>query len=540
MMWENGSRLGFQGGSLPEPIWRSSPFASLPQFARPLVPTDSMRWRSIVDWLLWPFAIGGVVWIVAFILFRSAQPYPLDAFEEYELHKALRCKGGAPLYGARSEECFPEAYPPIYFIVLGAWQAWFGKTFLAQRSLSLIAFAGAVGCAFWSLREQRAPNAARVIFIAWFLSLHSMCGRFYEVGKPDMMFTAFLAAAIVTGRHRNTWEAIASSVALWLASLTKQTGPLFILPLALSHFISGRMQWSILWSGMMCTIIGGSYAVATWATDGHFWDWVFVWTAGHGVDFGRGLQETAEKLLHRGPGVLLLLAGLLPRRRSRLWAMCLITTLAIGVLGMSKAGGRESHLLPAAYVASLAAASWFGGLNYWHRDRRARAAAEAGARDMHNVVGRSPNTWARLVKCRWLLAAVTLATLWIGLPSRRDFRWIARRADEVQGWVAAVQELGGRVAVSHHLLLARRAGADCFFSDLILEFRGLEVPASVQQTIAERRYDYIILCDDPRSSATATWPTLIERHYVPAGTLEFPNLSKLLPSRVYRVRDVSH
>jgi hypothetical protein len=132
------------------------------------------------------------------------------------------------------------------------------------------------------------------------------------------------------------------------------------------------------------------------------------------------------------------------------------------------------------------------------------------------------------------MTIVLLIAIMAGLPTRRDFRWIAKRSQETSDWVAAVQRLDGRVAVSHHLLLARGAGAECFFSDLILEFRGLRVPADIQRRIAQEQFDYIVLCNDPRTSATTGWAELIEMHYEPAGQLNYADVSAVLPNRVYR------
>ena len=120
----------------------------------------------------------------------------------------------------------------------------------------------------------------------------------------------------------------------------------------------------------------------------------------------------------------------------------------------------------------------------------------------------------------------------------RDFRWIHRRAEETDDWVQAVRRLDGRVAVSHHLLLARRAGAQCFFSDLILQFPGLVVPSAVRAQIKSQAFDYLVLAADPRKSPTPEWASLISEYYESAGELDFSNRSDVLPRRVYKARRV--
>jgi hypothetical protein len=124
------------------------------------------------------------------------------------------------------------------------------------------------------------------------------------------------------------------------------------------------------------------------------------------------------------------------------------------------------------------------------------------------------------------------------LPARRDFRWVSRRSAEVKDWLAAVRGLGSCVAVSHHSILAKQAGAECFFSDLILEFRGLEVPSGVACAIKQGQFDCLILCDDPSRSTTGDWSSMICEYYVPAGRLAFSNISGLLPDRIFVKRAV--
>jgi hypothetical protein len=436
---------------------------------------------------------------------RALQQFPLDAFEEYQLHKAIIWAEGTALYRAAGAELWPEAYPPLYFYALGIWQWCFGQSFVAQRSLSLIALAGMVGCGLWALNDVTPRALGRLAFVTALLSFDWLSAKFFEVGKPDTLFTFLLATAITTGRHRNKGEILASSLGLWLASLTKQSAPIFLAPLVAWHFMSGRRQWAILWGASMVSIIAVTYLVLNWQSAGNFSRWVFVWTAGHGIDVTVGLWSTVRAITIRAPLVLVILIGSLIFRPRCLWTWFLVAALGVAVMGMSKAGGRENHLMPLAFLAALVAARAFAG------------------------------SWATK---RWRCAVVgaALVTIVAGSPTRSDLRWLAKRSQEARDWVAAVRQLDGSVAVSHHLLLARRAGAECFFSDLILEFRGLDVPDSVERRIAEQQFDYLVLCDDPSTSATRNWSHLIEQHYVSSGLLQFPNVSQLLPNRLFQAR----
>ena len=247
-------------------------------------------------------------------------------------------------------------------------------------------------------------------------------------------------------------------------------------------------------------------------TNGHFFHWVFVWTAGHGVDTWKGIGCTLQAILYRGPVLLAAVAAVIFGRPRCRWTWCLIVALGVAVMGMSKAGGRENHLLPAAFIGAIITGRWAATI--WSNQNR----------EHYGPV------W------RWAVLAVLAVTICMGFPTGRDFRWIAKRARETDGWVTAVQRIEGSVAVSHHQLLARRAGAECFFSDLILEFPGLVVPAPVHQRISNQEYDYLVLEANPSRSHTPGWSELIEKNYLSVGDLDFANVSDVLPRRVFVAR----
>jgi hypothetical protein len=245
-------------------------------------------------------------------------------------------------------------------------------------------------------------------------------------------------------------------------------------------------------------------------------------------------------VLTRGPILLVVLGWSLAFRWRCHWTWCLVTAVAVGVLGMSKYGGLANHLLAASFVAATVVGRWLGGM--WagagplggdEEAPRAERGTDDGNRQSafgfrRMGLGTGLRHWA-------VIAALGLA-VWPGLPTPRGFRWLRTRAREAREWTDAVQRFDGRAAVSHHLLLARRAGADCFFSDLILQFPGLRVPASVREQIAIQRFDYLILEADPVKSPTAGWSELLLTHYAPTGELDCPNRSGVLPRRVYVAR----
>ena len=451
--------------------------------------------------------------ILVYILLRTVQPYPLDAFEEYEIHKADRWTQGHSLYGSPGTETMPEAYPPLYFWLLGLWLHCFGTSFVAARSLSLAALAGIAACGWWAVRGAGWRSTAYGVFLTALLCFHPVSGKFYEVGKPDCLFTFLVAITMVCGEHRSARETTIGSLAMWLASLAKQNAPLFVIPLCLAHLIAGRWRWAFVWGTSMLAVIAGTYAVLGWATDGNFWHWTVTWTSSHGVSFSRGCAGLLEAIGVRGPVIAAVLIGTCAVNPGCRWTWCLIAAMGLALLGLAKAGGGDNHLLPAAFIAAVLLGRWVATygpeIGVTRRDRLAR----------------------------WAVLAMFIATIWWGLPTRREFRWIGRRAEEVKAWTIAVRRLEGRVAVGHYWLLAQCAQAECFFSDLILEFRGLQVPESVRARIERQEFDYLLLSTNPQSSATAEWAELIHAYYEPAGMLDFANRSQVLPSRILRPRN---
>jgi hypothetical protein len=388
----------------------------------------------------------------------------------------------------------------------------FGESFVAARLLSLAALLGIVACGWCGLRDATDRRVAGLAFLTAFLCFHPLTAKFYEVSKPDTMLTLFLALAIVTGEHRSWPEALVSSAAMLLASLTKQNAPLFLAPLCLAHGLAGRWRLAISWGTAMSLVIAATYWLMNVFWQGQFIHWVFVWTAGHGVDGWAGTVRTLQAIAVRGPMLMAIVVAAVALRPRCRWTWCLIVALGVAAMGMSKAGGRENHLLPAAFLGASIAGRW--AVTVLSNDERR----------------------GRGLILRWSMLVALAVTVWIGLPVTRDFRWIAKRAREADGWVAAVRRIEGSVAVSHHQLLARRAGAECFFSDLILEFPGLVVPASVQQRINDQEFDYLVLEADPARSPTPGWADVISENYLPSGELDFENRSDVLPRRLYIAR----
>jgi hypothetical protein len=269
----------------------------------------------------------------------------------------------------------------------------------------------------------------------------------------------------------------------------------------------------------MSIMIGGSYGLLDLMSHGHFHQWVFTWTARHGMDAWHGVSRMLHAAATRGPVLFVLLIGTMITRPKCRWTWCLAAAVGLAILGMSKRGGLENHLYPAVLVAAVITGRWVGSV--WLGTRRWRLRD----RTQYSV----PST-------PWAAIAILLAVMWPGLPLRRDFRWVARRDKETREWVQTVRRLDGRVAVGHHLLLARQAGAECVFSDLILQFPGLAVPTPVRDLIASRQFDYLILGADPSTSPTPGWGDLIADHYTAAGELDCPNRSGVLPRRVYAAR----
>ncbi len=494
---------------------------------------------------LWLGCCAVCAWTFAYIVYRAIQAYPLDAFEEFELLKATRWAQGFPLYADPAAEAFPTAYPPLHYWMLAAWTGCFGASLLAARALSGLAMLGVVAVGFWELRDAAYPARARLLFLTLLLAFDSFVGKWFELCKSDALLALFLSIAIATGRQRSWGEAAGSTLAIVLAALTKQNAPLFIAPIAVALGLAGRWRWAAAWAIGTALAVSLVYAALGWSSGGNFFDWVFVWTSRHGFSLASGLRRAFAVTATRAPLTVGVLAGgAILRARCR-WTWCLAAAWVVGVLGMAKRGGLENHLLPAAVITALVAAR---GLAWgWSAARDGGTARERDRPCGRGISGRLlriRSACAGIVGSllasrrarRGFVLAVLGALVWPGLPRVRDFRWVVRRADEADQWVQAVRRFGGRIAVGHHALLAHRAGAECFFSDLILEFPALRVADSVAARIAAEEMDYLLLEADPARSRTPGWPRLVLAHYTPAGELDTPNRSGLLPRRLYMAR----
>jgi hypothetical protein len=457
-------------------------------------------------------AVGSLVlagWVGVYVMRRAAADYGLDAFEEYELTKAARWLRGEPLYTDPNDEPFPTAYPPLHYWLLALCLKWGGMSFVVGRIPSLAATAATIAVGAAAVRRGSGTWLGPWLFAALFLSMHVLTGKWFELCKNDSLLVALLAVAMAAGEHRTWSEVVASSSALWLASLTKQNAPLFVLPLLAAHVLNGRWRWGVAWAGGMTVFIGLSYAALAAASHGAFWHWVFGWPAAHGVSPVAGLARVWTAVWRHGWGILpAAIVALVLRPRDR-WTWVLLVSLAVAWMGMSKRGGIPNHLYPAALAAAVVLSRDLAWLWHWAAARR------------------TPVLWKSL-------AALGLVTItWPGMPRRRDFRWIERRQAEAVAWRDAVRKLPGRVLVAHHALLAAQAGAQVCFSDQIWQFPGLVLPQTARRALSEGEFDWLVLGPDPTDSRVPGWADLVTRRYGFAGALDAPFISGVLPARLY-------
>lgn len=486
---------------------------------------------------------AGSVWIAVYIGCRTVQPYHLDAFEEYECFKAMRFGQGIPLYGDPGREMLPTAYPPLHYWLLAGWLRIFGVSFVTPRLLSLAATAGTVVAGLAAVRWALAPRDAgagrlaqlvgAVGFVTVFLAFYRLTGKWFELCKADSLLVCFLAVGLAAGGHRSWKQAAISTAGFWLAALTKQNAPLFVLPVCMAHVLHGRWRWALGWGATTGALIAGSYGVLGLFSGGKFFYWVFEWPAGHGIDVRGGAVRTFESITECAPILYVLVPLELWRRPRSRWTWSLAAGVAVGWMGLSKNGGLENHLYPLAFVAAVVVGQWLGAC--WEFAWPVGGGAErSGNRPQPVHPGNRARRAERLL--RWAPPVLIALILYPAVPRKREFRWLAKRAAEADAWIEAVQALPGRVAVGHHFLLARRAGAEAFFSGVIFTFPNLQVPPELARAIERRRYDYLLLRSNAEESTTRDWATVVSTHYSAAGPLEFRNVSGVLPRRLYSPR----
>jgi hypothetical protein len=138
-------------------------------------------------------------------------------------------------------------HPPSWFIVLGVWQNWFGKTVLSFKILSkIIAIIFIFLIYFFTTRYLKLDNKIAIL-LAFFILLTPRFLIASETPKSDLFFGVFVILFMIqlyrlnkaaSTKLRFTFQDINVGIFLAMAILVKFTGLLLLLPVIVTYLIN--------------------------------------------------------------------------------------------------------------------------------------------------------------------------------------------------------------------------------------------------------------------------------------------------------------
>ena len=454
------------------------------------------------------FAWAALAWLVPFMLLRTTSPFPLDAFEDFELYRAYRFAQTGRTYAPVGEEFFPAPYPPFYYWLLGALFVVVPPGYVAGRVLSLVGLLTVIGTVLAISRHSRLGRGMALLLLA---AGYAACGRYYEIARPDMTMGALVTVGLALLHASMAGETPAratiatAGILLGLACCAKQTAvPVALVALA-TPALAGNVRVARIGSVAATLTVAAVVAIA-WHLDGDsVWHWMVTWPARHGFSWARLWVAWAELRPEQWFVVFAAPIALLTGARNT-WSMSVaLAATATGLVALGKWGAVENHLLLPVVAGSFCVATLQPKISVMRASRLAAA----------------------------VLATAAAVAAGYTLPDGRDYGWLRKREREVLSWRRAVAALDGNVGVAHYWCLAAGARVRfAGFSDLAFKLPGWSGPRSWKLPDCE----WVLVSSRPERWRDQRLARRFTERFEPAGRLKFYDRSRLLPARLYRRR----
>lgn len=432
-------------------------------FLAPAVAALSLVYAGMVAW----------VWFA-----RAGYPYELEWLEGVALEHVQRLRAGLPLYTEPSLAWVPLNYTPLYFWVSAAAASVLGETFLALRTVSMLA-AVAAAAALWKLVRAETGRAAPAwLAVGLLAATYRLGGSWFDVARADSLHLALLLAGAAVARADAAPRRmpLVAGTLFALAFLAKQSAALAAAPLLLWIVATDRRR------GLALAAVFAALAAAGWfALDASSGGWFRYYAVTVPSFHPRSMAllgnfPLRDVLARFAPLLVLVALALVAARgdgRPR-WGFAF--ALAAGFLGLAWSlrlypGGYDNVLLTAHAALALLGALAFAALAAGRGWRGPAAAAL--------VV-------AQLALLAWNPAAM--------IPSPAD-----RAAGDTV--VSGLRMLSGRAFVSSHTYLLGRAGRPSHahvmpLMDVIRDGKGPReraLLASLRDSLAAHAWDHAVL-----------------------------------------------
>ena len=443
-------------------------------------------------------------------LFAARVPFPLDLewMEGGTLLHAQRLAEGKAIYVKPSLEFIPFLYTPFYPALLAALSKVFPLGYLLGRVVSVLAFTAALGLLVaGAAREgwhggklQRAVVLlAGVAGAGAVMGGFEFTGAFYDLVRGDSLLLALEAGALAAAVWGRSWQsAVVAALAMWLAFLTKQTGPLIGVGIGLGLLVASWRR-ALVYGAVCAVTMGLSLLYLVWSSEGWFWTYIFKLHQSHPFRHDTLAKTPVWIWRHEWPTLLALVlstVGLALGRRLRrtdaiLWGAAL-AGIAAGIVGFATMWAHTNAFIPATYFPVFAAATLSARLlAHALETRKAGAVAVAAA-------------------CALGLGAHSLRA---GQPLHAARMPVAADREAAGRFLERLRALPGDGFIPFHPYYSVLAGKRPFTHRMgVMDVAAaLGRPAGLDQAVFAQRFPWIIL---DWKSMPGEWPGVDSRYHL--------------------------
>jgi 4-amino-4-deoxy-L-arabinose transferase-like glycosyltransferase len=444
---------------------------------------DSARFERLPVLLAMLAAAGALALFLVTSLLRLGYPFELEWMEGTVLAHVQRVVEGQPLYVAPTLAFVPLDYTPLYYYVSAGASLLFGQSFTALRLVSSVATWLSIAAVHRLVRFETGRRSAGWVSAGCFAALYWRSGTWFDVARPDMLALALgLIGAYAIRRHPTSAAGPAVAGALLaLSILAKQSMAVAIAPLVLWICVTAPRRGAFLAACMLVTL----GAVTAWfaaQSDGWFRYYVVDVALAHHASPEFTWRFPAKDIgLRLFPMVAVLVWAVAnPDTRPPSGMLGFHAALLLGFIGSSwhmrmHIGSFTNVSIPAFAALSAAVGVAWGHLRAVSTRKRSSA-----------------------------IVAIILA-LQIAILCRNPVPYLPTKDDRAAGerLVSRLRSLPGRLYVSSHSYLARRAGragnADVVpLMDVLEGHQGAverRLLAMLRDTLASHSFDAAVLDD---------------------------------------------
>ncbi len=288
---------------------------------------------------------------------RVFYPYDLDFIEDGLLLTSLRLANRQPIFMPPNADFTPHVYMPLSMALGGLLFQLTGPGFWPLRLLSLAATLTTTLLIGWIARRESGLSWLGWVCAGLFLGGYRITGFWYELVRVDSLFVALALAGVTVGIYGagSRRGLVGSALLLALAFMTKQTGLLLGLALALYLFIAiGRRAWVFGVVFGLLTVI--PVVVLNSLSQGWFLYYTFHIAGINPLELGRVLHFVGAELLGGLAGLtsVALVGGFLAWRNAgrqalshQPWYFFMAVAVVISGMGRASVGGNLNNLMPA-------------------------------------------------------------------------------------------------------------------------------------------------------------------------------------------------